>query len=538
MTASGDISRAVGEWRRCLGTGRVVTDAEALARYGANVSGLRREIAAVLYPSATAEVKRVVEIANEHLAPLYPVSRGRNWGLGSRLPVRDGAAVVDLSRMKRIHEINVPHHYAVVEPGVTQGALYDRLRQDGLPLILNVTGSSLDSSLIGNALERGVGYFSGRAESLAGLEVVLGNGEVIQTGAGHFPGSATTYINRYGVGPFIDGLFSQSNFGIVTRAGVELIPERDEHAAVVCSIDRAEDLGVLVDALADLRKRDLVQTAVHIANRERTMISLCPLLFAAMVRELGLAEGPARELAPQWLAREGFGAWSAIGGLMGTSAQIREACRAVRRAVRGIGRVVVLNDLKVAVAARLGRAMSRVGWVRRKRALLAAIEPLYGLAKGVPTDAALGSVCWPATGEVPAAGADPDVGTAGLLYCLPMVPMSGASALETVAITASVFEQHGFTSYITMNMVGTRALECVINLAFRRDQPERVDRAHACIRELHKAFLKRGLIPYRVGIDAMDLIVSEGDPYWQTVRRLKDALDPNHIISPGRYSLI
>ena len=44
--------------------------------------------------------------ANRWRAPLYPTSRGRSWGFGSRVAVRDGSVLLDLGRMNRIVEVN------------------------------------------------------------------------------------------------------------------------------------------------------------------------------------------------------------------------------------------------------------------------------------------------------------------------------------------------------------------------------------------------------------------------------------------------
>ena len=41
-------------------------------------------------------------------------------------------------------------------------------------------------------------------------------GECIDTGFSRFDGAKTGPLSRWGVGPSLDGLFSQSNFGIVT----------------------------------------------------------------------------------------------------------------------------------------------------------------------------------------------------------------------------------------------------------------------------------------------------------------------------------
>ena len=175
----------------------------------------------------------------------------------------------------------------------------------------------------------------------------------------------------------------------------------------------------------------------------------------------------------------------------------------------------------------------------RKKALLQAVEPLYGLSKGIPSDAALHSVGWP-LGELPAHEIrNPDEGQqAGLLYCLPMIPLNGYRARQTVSCTEAIFKKHSFVPYITMNIVDAKALECVINLAFDRKKPEQLRAAHACIHELESLFMNEGLMLYRVGIDSMSHITSESDPFWQVVRDLKKVLDPQHIMAPGRYNLV
>ena len=58
-----------------------------------------------------------------------------------------------------------------------------------------------------------------------GMEVVLANGEVMRTGMGAMPGTNTWQLFKYGFGPYVDGMFSQSNFGVVTKMGIWLMPE-------------------------------------------------------------------------------------------------------------------------------------------------------------------------------------------------------------------------------------------------------------------------------------------------------------------------
>lgn len=532
-----NLSAALAAWRREIGDAQVLADVATLDRYAQNASGLDRAIGAVVKPASTDEVQRVVRIANEFHIPLYPISSGKNWGLGSRLPVTDGCVVVDLSRMNRIREVKAGQACVVVEPGVTQGQLYDYLAQNKLPFIFNVTGSGTGTSLIGNALDRGVGYFASRAENLSGLEVVLGNGQVLNTGFGHYSEAINTHVYRHGVGPSLDGLFFQSNFGIVTAAGMDLIPRAECSMAVVATIAGEESFQAFVDAWAALILQGVVRTAVHIANRNRTEISMGPLVYKYLA-ERGAKPGvDLRKQAIDLICAEGFGAWSAVAGIFGSREQLALARKEIRRALCGVARVQFVTDGLIEIGKKVAGMLAWIPWFARKKALVHAIEPLYGLAKGIPSSEAVYSVSWP-VGEAPSPGYDPDGGRAGLLYALPMIPLDSACAQQMRDVTVRVFGSFGFEPYITVNAVGTKALECVINLAFERDKPDRVRAARECIEQLQQAFIEQGMIPYRVGIQSMGQVVRESDPFWQTVKDLKKALDPNGIIAPGRYGLI
>jgi len=531
------LSTAVTEWKKILGDDHVLTDESTRKQYTENAGGVIRSVIGILRPSSASEVQDIVRIAGRFSIPLYPVSGGKNWGLGSMLPVRDDAVIVDLGRMNSIREINVRHHYAVVEPGVTQRQLVERIREEKMPLILNVTGSAADTSLIGNAMERGVGYFASRADGLSGLEVVLGNGEIIRTGFGHFPGARTTHLCRHGIGPSLDGLFQESNFGIVTAAGFDLMPESEAHAVVIARIAAEEDLSRFIERWADLRRQGIIRSVVHVANRQRTEIVLAPLLAEQLYDHADWNDPEIKKRVDRVISDEGFGPWSAVGGILGTKGQVREAQKEIRRAFRGLAETIFLNDWKVSAAKRLGHLLNFIPFVKKKEAMLLAVEPLYGLARGTPSDAPMKSAFWPVGETQKSPDQNPDHSHSGMLFCVPVLPAEGNVARETVAEVERTYEKYGFTPYITLNLVDDRSVEAVINLAFDRNNAEQVSAAHRCNDELTESFIKQGLIPYRMGIQSMGMILDEQDPYWRTVRELKKALDPKGIVAPGRYNL-
>ncbi|MDA1045093.1 MAG: FAD-binding oxidoreductase [Verrucomicrobia bacterium] len=523
--------QACREWQEALGEVHVLHKEDQLASYQENTSAFERRIVGVLKPASVEDVQSIINIANVHRTPLYPISTGRNWGMGSRLPVEDGAVIVDLQRMRQIRSLDEEHWVAVIEPGVSQRQLYQHLIDRHAAATFNVTGSSPDTSLVGNTLERGVGYFSSRGEDVVWLEIVLGNGRIVRTGFAHFENASARDLYGYGLGPDLTGTFMQSNFGIVTAMGFKLMPDRGKQMAMLAKISDAGDF-----ALTRLRKSGIVDSAIHIGNRARTRSTMAPLLAEQLGP--GLSEVQKRAQAEAMLGREGFGPWSAVGGIFGSARQLATTRREIRSALAGIAQVSFLSDSKLALLTRISSALSFLPSMRQKQMMVKAITPLYGLSKGIPSQEPMKGVYWSAGQAVPEGPLNPDHGHAGVLYCLPVIPMSGQGAADAVRDTESVCAKHDFVAYITFNMINDSSLEGVINVAFDRSDAERVKCAHACMGELQERFVANGLLPYRLGIHEMKRFVSEDDPFWLSVRDLKTVFDPNHIIAPGRYNLV
>jgi len=104
-------------------------------------------------------------------------------------------------------------------------------------------------------MDRGVGYSPYGDHFLwqTGMEVVLPTGDVMRTGMGAVPGSNTWQLFPYGFGPYPDGLFTQSNFGIVTKMGIALMQRPPASMTYLITFDREEDLEAIVDIMLPLR---------------------------------------------------------------------------------------------------------------------------------------------------------------------------------------------------------------------------------------------------------------------------------------------
>jgi 4-cresol dehydrogenase (hydroxylating) len=506
----------------------IFVEGEELAPYHAATSGHERTIPLVARPKTVAEVQAVVQAARRHGTPLYSISAGKNWGLGSRLPVQSGNVVVDLAGMNDIGPVDERYGVVTVQPGVTQAQLAAHLLKTGSRFFLDVTGSGADTSVVGNTLERGVAYNSLRAEQVVSVEVVLGTGEVLKTGFAHFPESKIGALCRFGIGPDLGGLFLQSNFGIVVGLTIKLLPRPAAQSMFLVSLSAA-DLPAFFEAMRDLVQEGSLDTIVHVGNRRRSEITLTPLIY----RQLVAAGLPASRGAAQAIAdKQMRGEWSAIGVIAGTPGHVAECRRRVKAKLGRFGRLRFMTPGLLDFAKKAARLPGMSGL----RMFLLGVEPLLRLPTGVPTSEALHSVYWPSADRSDHPD-NPDLGGGGIAFCAPVLPLDAPTIKAAVEETDRVGARFGFQPAVTLNLMNDRTLEGVVSIDFSRADAERKQKAKECLRALNQAYFDLGCTPYRIDIDNMDLVLRSDDIFWTTVRSMKKVLDPDGIISPGRYSL-
>ena len=148
---------ALEQWTALVGAEHVIADDRSRKTAETATFATTQRVPAILRPGSRDEVQECMRIANRFRIPVYPISSGKNWGYGSRVPVTDASVLIDLSRLNRILDFNEKLAYVTVEPGVTQRQLFQLLQDRHSSLWMDATGSSPDCSLIGNAVERGIG---------------------------------------------------------------------------------------------------------------------------------------------------------------------------------------------------------------------------------------------------------------------------------------------------------------------------------------------------------------------------------------------
>jgi len=161
------------------------------------------------------------------------------------------------------------------------------------------------------------------------------------------------------------------------------------------------------------------------------------------------------------------------------------------------------------------------------------VKPVLGLMRGVPTAQPLKSCYWRKRGPLPAE-LNPDRDRCGLMWIAPILPLRGEDAVRGSDIAIGTVLEHGFEPAISLTLLTERTIDSVISIAWDRDVPGDDERARRCHDALLEKLTASGYYPYRLGVQSMSLM-RHPDSTNQLLARFRDAIDPRHILAPGRY---
>ncbi|EPX58458.1 Glycolate dehydrogenase [Cystobacter fuscus DSM 2262] len=228
----------------------LVTDADVLEAHRRDQAdwapaGVAR---ALVRPASTAEVQAVLRVASAHRVPV--VARGAGSGLSGGANAVDGCLLLSLTRMNRILELDRKSLFAVVQPGVINGALKVAAAEVGLwyaPDPASWEFSTLGGNLATNAGGLCCVKYGVTGDAVLGLEVVLADGSVVRTGGRTVKNVAGYDLTRLFVG-------SEGTLGIITEATLRLRPRPPKATTLVASFPTLVAAGAaVIDIVADTR---------------------------------------------------------------------------------------------------------------------------------------------------------------------------------------------------------------------------------------------------------------------------------------------
>lgn len=533
---------AISELHAAIGVEHVCTSAEQLDQYSRCTIPWQSRCAAVVFPGSAQEVSAVLKIANVHRLKVWPFSGGRNWGYSTTLAPQDGAVVMLLHRMDKILEVNEELAYAVIEPGVSYEQLNEYLKRNGHKLWVDCTDGSSKGSVIGNALDRGIGEtpYGDHFGNLCGMEVVLPTGEVTRIGGAH-NGPKTWHLHKWGIGPYLEGIFTQSNFGVVTQAGLWLMPEPEAYNSYVFEVKDDRHLPHVIDTFRQLALQGIVTTKLHMIN---DFVSLTVVMQRI---EHGRSSGAS--LTPDEIAalRESYGVspLTCAGGLYGTRAQVRLQRSILKKALGRYGRLLFISDGLLAVLERVISAAWKSPLLKAVTEKLAGASlqvldstpHVHRILQGIPTDYFVKHAYYRSRRRPPDNAIDPARDGCGLIWFAPVLPFTSGDVLPFLARARKRFEHAGLDFWVAMLLMNPRSVTCLMNILYDRDDIAETARAERLYHGLLTDMQEAGYQQYRAGLLAWPTVHAEAPELLALNNRIKAALDPAGMLAPGRYGI-
>jgi len=221
----------------------VLVEAAQLRTY--ECDGLTHECIApeaVVLPTSAEQVQQVVRLCYRERIPI--VARGAGTGLsGGALPT-DGSIVLSLARMNRILEVDIPNRYVVVEPGVINAHVSERVAADGF--FYAPDPSSLSVCTIGGNVAENAGgahclKYGFTVTHVLGLDVVLPDGELV-----HLGGAVPDAPGYDLAGVFVG---SEGTLGIATRITLRVVRRPEAVQTLLAAFDSTDAAGSAVSAI-------------------------------------------------------------------------------------------------------------------------------------------------------------------------------------------------------------------------------------------------------------------------------------------------
>ena len=509
-----DFADALRQFAEAVGQDWVFSSDEDVALYRDSYSPLWGEedelvASAAVAPASVEEVQKVLRVANTYRIPLWTISTGKNLGYGGTAPLLSGSVVLDLKRMDRILEVNEKNHYALVEPGVSYFDLYRYIQERNLKVWIDPADPGW-GSLLGNASDRGGGRTPLRDhfDAHCGMEIVLANGDIVRTGMGALPGSKTWQQYKYGFGPYVDGIFSQSNYGVITKMGFWLLPEPEAHMVGTVSVPKHDDLIPLIDEVTYLMNSGIALGQTRFFTPFLGGAEEDPALAALRAKP----GGPSTEDLERYVQEKNLGYWSVELSFYGPAKVVAAQWEYAREKFSAIPGATFQEG-----------KFQRFPWDPKK------LDELPDPVRvGVPSLSIFGIAAPRSQGH---------------LWFSPILPMSGEAVFEAEKVFAGAYRDMGLPvvaggqTFFGPASAYPRCLLILFGFPVEHDAAKN-RKNRETFRRLVQIAAEHGWGEYRTHTAFMQTVSDVYSFNNHALRRLhetlKDALDPNGILSPGK----
>ena len=234
----------LAEYRDVLGEAYVLTGKDT-AKWSQDWPGAYHWTPlAVLRPANTEEVSQAVKIANNLAHSIVPVSGMTGLCGGASA---EGSVMISLDRLNQIEEIRPEAQIATVGAGVILSAIHDASAEHDLvfPLTFGAKGSAqIGGALSTNAGGSNVVRYGNTRDLCLGIEVVLPNGDIMDLMSQLHKDNTGYNLKHLVIG-------AEGTLGIITRAVLKLFPMPKAYATATVALSDLDDALVLLNRLQE-----------------------------------------------------------------------------------------------------------------------------------------------------------------------------------------------------------------------------------------------------------------------------------------------
>ncbi|MFX1596722.1 MAG: FAD-binding oxidoreductase [Promethearchaeota archaeon] len=256
------MSKLYQKLERIVSEKRISNNLYVRHAYSRNVSSNLQGVPdLVIRPKSAEEISEILKIANEENIPVIPRGGG-DCEFGGSKPIGNTGIVLDTKSMNNILNLDMENLIVTVEAGISWGKLNEYLCHYGLYTGCLGPGSGMVSSIGGGISHHSVGgggcaKYGACTNQLVSLEVVLPTGEIVETGS-----QANKYskfpFNRFGNGSDLASIFCGDNgiFGVKTKVTLRVFP-KPEFANYKTFLMPRKSLDISAQIMNEIRQKGI-----------------------------------------------------------------------------------------------------------------------------------------------------------------------------------------------------------------------------------------------------------------------------------------
>jgi len=504
---------AITEWSMLLAPECILLDNINLTQYKLSSLGMQYTTHCVLSPSSAHELAACVQIANKHKIMVFPISRGHNHGYNSSAPMTDDTVVLDLRLMNKIIEYNEEFGFVIIEPGVTFIDLYKFLFEHGCKHIVSGFTGSPHASVMGNALDKGIGrgQYGNRQLSSEVKEIIVANGDLVDLKEHNGFEDATANLQYSTVGVDLGSLFYQSNLGVVTKIIVHLEQIPEYLLVLSLSVDSDPKMLQLITKFKNLNSMRVIEPVYAIYNDIKMLVS----------------SGVTKNAQPAVLPFDKWNSSLAIHCCCIEELELKQ--KLITQQLTEIDAKFSFSQLNKAAAKDL-----------IQKSLMPDFEPIGDELKflfnlGYTNNSDQKSLYWDSK-TLFSQRTNPIDDGCGLIFFVPKIPFNTLHLQHALTLLARISAIHEIRTPVTIQFKTKQLICLVLPILFDLTDASAKTKAQNYYNELFQSFADNGYMPSRVNSISMPIMFNAQNKFNDLHRRLKAAFDQNDIISPKRYS--